>query len=180
MPTAIFGYPEIEDPYNAYANPETFEPPKSLMSKVFMTLADRYKDREGGYTRILKTGRRPGDKAKMAVVCLVDGPRDVRFEMLAREVGTQAVQHHELARSGVLEGTTETWAPKLHFKTQKELQQVLKMRSAEEKREFEEKAKRWADQVLAQATVANGLRRIKPELHTEPVNVQRRCVEVVP
>ncbi len=45
------------------------------VSKLFSVLADRYKDRNGGYTRVLKAGIRYGDAAQMAVVELVD--RDV-------------------------------------------------------------------------------------------------------
>ena len=41
-------------------------------SKVFDTLAERYKERNGGYTRIMKAGFRYGDSAPMAVIELVD------------------------------------------------------------------------------------------------------------
>ncbi|HEV7407329.1 MAG TPA: 50S ribosomal protein L17 [Bradyrhizobium sp.] len=43
--------------------------------KLFDTLASRYKDRQGGYTRIIKAGFRYGDNAPMAVIEFVD--RDV-------------------------------------------------------------------------------------------------------
>jgi len=43
-----------------------------IVGKLFDTLADRYKDREGGYTRVLKAGHRHGDCAPMAVLELVD------------------------------------------------------------------------------------------------------------
>src|SRR3954468_10107371 len=43
--------------------------------KLFDTLATRYKDRQGGYTRIIKAGFRYGDNAAMAVIEFVD--RDV-------------------------------------------------------------------------------------------------------
>ena len=42
------------------------------VAKMFDTIADRYKDREGGYIRVLKAGFRYGDNAPMAVVELVD------------------------------------------------------------------------------------------------------------
>jgi len=46
-----------------------------IVRKLFSDLADRYKDRPGGYTRVLKAGFRYGDTAPMAVIELVD--RDV-------------------------------------------------------------------------------------------------------
>jgi len=46
-----------------------------IADKVMTTLAERYKERAGGYTRVLKAGFRYGDAAAMAVIELVD--RDV-------------------------------------------------------------------------------------------------------
>lgn len=45
---------------------------KDAVSKLFTVLGERYKDRNGGYTRVLKAGFRPGDNAPLAVIELVD------------------------------------------------------------------------------------------------------------
>ena len=42
------------------------------VQRLFSELGARYKDRNGGYTRIIKIGRRKGDNAEMAVIELVD------------------------------------------------------------------------------------------------------------
>ena len=47
----------------------------AMVTKLFTVLADRYKDRQGGYSRVLKAGFRYGDAAAMGVIELVD--RDV-------------------------------------------------------------------------------------------------------
>ncbi len=47
---------------------------KEVVSKLFNELGPRYKERPGGYLRILKCGFRPGDNAPMAIVELVDRP----------------------------------------------------------------------------------------------------------
>jgi large subunit ribosomal protein L17 len=44
----------------------------TIAAKLFEELAERYKDRPGGYTRVIKAGFRYGDMAPMAVIELVD------------------------------------------------------------------------------------------------------------
>jgi len=47
---------------------------KEVVGILFSELGERYQERPGGYTRILKCGYRTGDKAPMAYVELVDRP----------------------------------------------------------------------------------------------------------
>jgi large subunit ribosomal protein L17 len=43
-----------------------------VVQKLFEEIAPRYQTRPGGYTRMVKVGKRPGDNADMAVLMLVD------------------------------------------------------------------------------------------------------------
>ena len=48
------------------------------VAKLFDVIAERYKNRAGGYTRVLKAGFRHGDNAPMAVIELVDRNEDAK------------------------------------------------------------------------------------------------------
>jgi len=50
----------------------------AMVRKLFDTRGERYKDRQGGYSRVLKAGFRHGDSAPMAVIELVDRDMDAR------------------------------------------------------------------------------------------------------
>ncbi|MEM7282335.1 MAG: 50S ribosomal protein L17 [Pseudomonadota bacterium] len=50
---------------------------KEAVGKLFTEIGPRFKERPGGYLRILKTGNRPGDAAPMAIVQLLDQPEVV-------------------------------------------------------------------------------------------------------
>jgi large subunit ribosomal protein L17 len=47
---------------------------KTVVHKLFETIASRFKNRPGGYTRIIKVGRRHGDAAPVSMIELVAGP----------------------------------------------------------------------------------------------------------
>jgi large subunit ribosomal protein L17 len=48
----------------------------AALKRLFGELGERYLDRAGGYTRILKLGHREGDRAELAIIELVDNPRE--------------------------------------------------------------------------------------------------------
>ena len=51
---------------------------REMVTKLFNELGPRYKERPGGYLRILKCGVRTGDKAQMALVCISRSTRSSR------------------------------------------------------------------------------------------------------
>jgi len=51
---------------------------RAMAEKLFTALAERYKDRPGGYTRVLRAGYRYGDSAPLAVIELVDRDEEAK------------------------------------------------------------------------------------------------------
>lgn len=58
---------------------------RDIVTKLFNDIAKRCESRQGGYTRILKCGLRPGDMTQMAYVQLVDQPAPKADEVEAAE-----------------------------------------------------------------------------------------------
>ena len=68
----------------------------TVVRKLFEELAPRYKERNGGYTRVLKAGFRYGDNAPMAVIELVDrNPEAKGAEDRARMEEEDAIEGNE-------------------------------------------------------------------------------------
>ena len=63
------------------------------MKRLFDELGGRYRDRPGGYTRIIRLGHRDGDNAELAIIELVDNPRE-------REAAESAAKRAKSATSG--------------------------------------------------------------------------------
>jgi large subunit ribosomal protein L17 len=75
-----------------------------VVAKLFSTLAERYKNRNGGYTRVLKSGFRYGDCAPMAVIELVD--RDVNAKG-AKDLARVAAEKAAAAEAEKAEASAE-------------------------------------------------------------------------
>lgn len=53
-------------------------PEEAMVAKLFDVLAERYAERQGGYTRVIKAGYRYGDSAPMAIIEFVDRDEDAK------------------------------------------------------------------------------------------------------
>ena len=69
-----------------------------MVKKLFEVLAPRYKDRNGGYTRVMKAGFRYGDSAPRAVIELVD--RDESAKGREDKARHEAMLAEQAAQSG--------------------------------------------------------------------------------
>jgi ribosomal protein L17 len=63
---------------------QIFFEPNEMVPKLFGPIRERYLQRPGGYTRVLRVEPMKEDQAESAILELVDGPRDMRFAMTAK------------------------------------------------------------------------------------------------
>lgn len=88
---------------------------KSVVTKLFTTIAPRYADRSGGYTRIIKLGIRQGDTAPVSIIELVEsemGPKKVKNKPVLSQVAvTPSVESSKESESDVVMTKLEEDAP---------------------------------------------------------------------
>lgn len=129
-----------------------------MLPKLFETFAKRYAKRPGGYTRIHRIDNRAGDNAPMALLELVDNPRDFKLEMTARAIGRDLLTDklrwdspRRVLNSGV--DASESIVREAKFgsrdkgelrpSTRRNLQKVLKYRGNSALKEIGKKAGSW-------------------------------------
>ncbi|RPB12919.1 mitochondrial ribosomal protein YmL8 [Morchella conica CCBAS932] len=70
---------------------------RDIIPKLFGPIAERYRDRPGGYTRVLRIEPLATDQAPSAILELVDGPKDMRFAMTAATIARCSSEDKELS-----------------------------------------------------------------------------------
>lgn len=67
-----------------------------MLPKLFGPLRERYAQRPGGYTRVLRIEPMKEDQAASAILELVDGPKDMRFALTAKTIAAVREKGHNI------------------------------------------------------------------------------------
>jgi len=132
-----------------------------IIPTLFDTYAKRYAQRPGGYTRIHRFGNRPGDNAPHAIIELVDGPYDIKFDLTARAVGRETVEQcivdGDFAKQTPVRPRLST-SSQLRPNTAQNVFKALRYRSEADRQRFHKKAADWANRLVAEPRFWNGLK----------------------
>lgn len=77
------------------------------MPKLFDELAPRFANRQGGYTRIQRIGKRYGDNAPMAIIEYIDGPSDTLRETVTSTLARKFSETQKVSVKDILESSNK-------------------------------------------------------------------------
>lgn len=80
------------------------------MPILFDELAPRFASRQGGYTRIQRIGKRYGDNAPMAILEYIDGPSDIKKEMLTSTLARKFSEAGKVSITEIMENNSKAEA----------------------------------------------------------------------
>jgi len=85
---------------------------KKVVTKLFAAIAPRYKERAGGYTRIIKLGLRPGDNAPLSVIELVEEQLEVQVpkKTAPKKAATKAAAPKDISKPEAVPAVDEATA----------------------------------------------------------------------
>ncbi|OAX83867.1 ribosomal protein L17 [Emergomyces africanus] len=108
-----------------------------LMTKLFGPIRERYLNRPGGCTRVLRIEPTKPDQAPSAILELVDGPKDMRFAMTARTLARKRAEGdetmNELTALNVLKVTK--FRPDGERALEKEVERIQREQEKKKKKE---------------------------------------------